>query len=64
MRSVGIGRILSVQDALHLLEMSFRKIGDLLPILRGPLGDIVGKDFQRLAGGVGLDQDLAGALKV
>src|SRR5580700_1966684 len=44
-RSVGIRGIFGVQDTLHLLEMSLRKIGELLPILRGPLGDIVGEDF-------------------
>src|SRR6266852_9088877 len=61
-RSVPIGRIFRVQNALHLLEMRDREIRDLFPVLRGPLGDVVGQHIEGLAGRISLHQYLAGAL--
>src|SRR6266851_1488245 len=48
-RSVRIGRIFRVQNALNLIEMRDREIRDLFPVLRGPLGDVVGQHIEGLA---------------
>src|SRR5882757_1074341 len=61
--SVHVGWIFGVKNPLHLLEMSDREVGDPLPILRGVFGDLVGQNLERLAGCVGLRQDLTAALK-
>ena len=60
-----VGRILAVEDCLHFLEVGLlHTVAIGFPLAGGFFSHVVGQHVERLAGGIGEHQRLAGLFKI